>query len=146
MYVVSTYQGGVRIMYHIRTTWYQLVCTWYEPAPKIRVCRYLRTRATPPPKKEQNAQHTYQHVCTWYQPAHKIRICRYLFTRATSPPQKRTEGLLMKLLQKKQNINHQPKYRALPSSSTKQSAQQRVREQRRQSRTIPTGLARRRQE
>ena len=41
MYVVSTYQGGVRIMYHIRTTWYQLVCTWYEPAPKIRICRYL---------------------------------------------------------------------------------------------------------
>ena len=27
-------------------------------------------------------------------------ICRYLCTRATSPPQKRTEGLLMKLLQK----------------------------------------------
>ena len=50
-------------MYHIRTTWYQLVCTWYEPAPKIR-------------------------------------ICRYFCTRATSPPQKRTEGLLMKLLQK----------------------------------------------
>ena len=46
MYVVSTYQGGVRIMYHIRTTWYQLVCTWYEPAPKIRLCRYFCTRAT----------------------------------------------------------------------------------------------------
>ena len=34
----------------------------------------------PPPKKEQNAQHTYQHVCTWYQPAPNIRICRYLCT------------------------------------------------------------------
>ena len=34
---LSTYQGGVRIVYHIRTTWYQLVCTWYEPAPKILI-------------------------------------------------------------------------------------------------------------
>ena len=42
----------------------------------------------PPPKKEQNAQHTYQHVCTWYQPARKIRICRYLCTRATSQTKK----------------------------------------------------------
>ena len=50
---LSTYQGGVRFMYHIRTTWHQLVCTWYEPAPKIRICRYLCTRASlhPPPKK-----------------------------------------------------------------------------------------------
>ena len=54
----------------------------------------------PPPKKEQNAQHTYQHVCTWYQPAPKIRIWRYLCTRATSQKIKRTERLLMKLLQK----------------------------------------------
>ena len=45
-------QGGVRIMYHIRTTWYQLVCTWYKPAPKIPICRYLCTRATSPPKKK----------------------------------------------------------------------------------------------
>ena len=44
-------QGGVRFMYHIRTTSYQLVCTWYEPDPKIRICRYLCTRATSPPKK-----------------------------------------------------------------------------------------------
>ena len=36
--------------------------------------------------------------------------------------------------------------RALPSSSTNQSAQQRVREQHTQGRTSPTGLARRRQE
>ena len=49
--------------------------------------------------------------------------------------------------QKKQTkYNHQPKNRALPSSSTNQSAQQRVREQYTQGRTIPTGLARRRQE
>ena len=57
-------------MYHIRTTSYQLVCTWYEPDPKIRICRYLCTRAT--------------------------------------SPKKRTEGLLMKLLQKnkiKNNLN-----------------------------------------
>ena len=38
-------------MYHIRTTSYQLVCTWYEPDPKIRICRYLCTRATSPPQK-----------------------------------------------------------------------------------------------
>ena len=43
-------------------------------------------------------------------PGPKIRIpvCRYLCTRATSPPPKRTEGLLMKLLQKnkiKNNLN-----------------------------------------
>ena len=41
-------------------------------------------------------------------PGPKIRICRYLCTRATSPPKKRTEGLLMKLLQKnkiKNNLN-----------------------------------------
>ena len=25
---------------------YQHVCTWYRPAPKIRICRYLCTRAT----------------------------------------------------------------------------------------------------
>ena len=52
--------------------------------------------------------HAYQLVCTWYEPDPKIRICRYLCTRATSPPQKRTEGLLMKLLQKnkiKNNLN-----------------------------------------
>ena len=84
MHVVSTYQGGVRIMYHIPTTWYQLVCTWYQPALKIR-------------------------------------ICRYLCTRATFPPQKRTEGLLMKLLQKNKikinNLNtelchHRPRSKA----------------------------------
>ena len=39
----------------IRTTSYQLVCTWYEPDPKIRICRYLCTRAASPPKKEQKA-------------------------------------------------------------------------------------------
>ena len=33
------------------TTSYQLVCTWYEPAPKIRICSYLCTRATSPPQK-----------------------------------------------------------------------------------------------
>ena len=27
------------------------VCTWYQPAPKIRISRYVCTRATPPPKK-----------------------------------------------------------------------------------------------
>ena len=32
--------------WYIRTTWDQLVCTWCEPAPKIRICRYLCTRAT----------------------------------------------------------------------------------------------------
>ena len=87
---LSTYQGGVRIMYHIRTTWYQLVCTWYEPAPKTR-------------------------------------ICRYLCTRATSPPKKKNRRPLDESAPNKQNKNQQPKYRALPSSSTKQSAQQRVR-------------------
>ena len=47
--------------------------------------------------------------------------------------------------QKKQTkYNHQPKNRALPSSSTNQSAQQRVLEQYTQGRTSPTGLARRR--
>ena len=44
-------QGGGRFMYHIRTTSYQLVCTWYEPDPKIRICRYLCTRATSQKKK-----------------------------------------------------------------------------------------------
>ena len=49
--------------------------------------------------------------------------------------------------QKKQTKqNHQPKDRALPSLSTNQSAEQRVREQYTQGRTIPTGLAGRRQE
>ena len=52
-------------------------------------------------------------LCTTYVqlsfdvPGPKICICRYLCTRATSPPQK-TEGLLMKLLQKnkiKNNLN-----------------------------------------
>ena len=41
-------------------------------------------------------------------PGPKIRICRYLCTRAACPPHKRTEGLLMKLLQKnkiKNNLN-----------------------------------------
>ena len=38
-------------VYHIRTTSYQLVCTWYEPDPKIRICRYLCTRAKSPKKK-----------------------------------------------------------------------------------------------
>ena len=33
-------------------------------------------------------------------PRYVRSICRYLCTRATSPPQKRTEGFLMKLLQK----------------------------------------------
>ena len=42
--------------------------------------------------------------------------------------------------------NHQPKNRALPSSSTNQSEQQRVREQYTQGRTSPTGLAPCRQE
>ena len=38
-----------RIMYHIRT--------YLSSAPKIRICRYVCTRATsPPPKKEQKAQ------------------------------------------------------------------------------------------
>ena len=61
---------GTFVDYAFRTTWYQLVCTRYEPAPKIR-------------------------------------ICRYLCTRATSPQKKRTEGLLMKLLQKnKKKINN----------------------------------------
>ena len=46
----------------------------------------------------------------------------------------------------KSKKNHQPKYRALPSSSTNQSAQQRVREQHTQGKTIPTGLAWRRRE
>ena len=39
-----------RIMYHIRT--------YLSSAPKIRICRYVCTRATSPPqKKEQKAQH-----------------------------------------------------------------------------------------
>ena len=39
-----------RIMYHIRT--------YLSSAPKIRICRYVCTRATsPPPKKKQKAQH-----------------------------------------------------------------------------------------
>ena len=43
-------------VYHIRTTSYQLVCTWYEPDPKIRICRYLMYQGyIPPPKKEQKA-------------------------------------------------------------------------------------------
>ena len=45
-------------MYHIRTTWYQLVYTWYEPAPKIRICRHLRTRATSPKKTFSPWTHT----------------------------------------------------------------------------------------
>ena len=38
-------------------------------------------------------------------PGPKIRICRYLCARATSPQKKRTEGLLMKLLQKNKTKN-----------------------------------------
>ena len=39
-----------RIMYHIRT--------YLSSAPKIRICRYVCTRATsPPPKKKLKAQH-----------------------------------------------------------------------------------------
>ena len=46
------------------------------------------------------------------------------------------------MLLKKRKRNHLPKNRAaLPSSSTKQSAQQRVREQYTQGITSPTGLA-----
>ena len=41
------------------------------------------------------------------------------------------------MLLKKKKRNHQPKNRALPSSSTKQSAQQRVREQRTKGTTSP---------
>ena len=45
-------------MYHIRTTWYQLVYTCSEPAPKIRICRHLRTRATSPKKTFSPWTHT----------------------------------------------------------------------------------------
>ena len=47
---------------------------------------------------------------------------------------------------KQTKYNQQPKNRSLPSLSTNPSAQQRVREQYTRGRTIPTGLARRRQE
>ena len=63
----------------------------YEPGPH------------PPPKKEQNAQHTYQHVCTLYQPAPKIRIGRYLCTRATSQQKKKSRRPIDEIAPKKQN-------------------------------------------
>ena len=68
----------------------------YLVPSKIRICRYLCTRAASP--KKQRTEGLLMKLlqknkrCTWSQ----IRICRYLCTRATSPPQKRTEGLLMK--------------------------------------------------
>ena len=40
-------EAQLRVRHHA----YQPVCTWYEPDPKIRICRYLCTRATSPPKK-----------------------------------------------------------------------------------------------
>ena len=50
-----------------------------------------------------------------------------LMYQGYSPPPNRRP--IDEIAPKKQNKNHQPKYRALSSSSTKQSAQQRVREQ-----------------
>ena len=46
-------------MPHMFVNWCKDVfCTWHQPAPKIRICRYVCTRATSPPqKKEQKAQH-----------------------------------------------------------------------------------------
>ena len=137
-----------RVGYVLCTSYVQPGISSYVPGmsrlPRFVYVDTYEPGLHPPPKKEQNAQHTYQHVCTWYQPAPKIRLCRYLCTRATSP--KKNRRPLDEIAPKKQNKNQQPKYRALPSSPTEQSAQQRVREQRRQGRTIPTGLARRRQE
>ena len=48
-----------------------------------------------------------QYSCGWASLTDpKIRVCRYLCTRATPPPQKRTEGLLMKLLEKNKIKNN----------------------------------------
>ena len=81
---------------------------------------------------------------TWFQDTY-MQVLMYLVP-GLHPPQKKNRRPVDEIAPKKQNKNQQPKYRALPSSSTKQSAQQRVREQRRQGRTIPTGLARCRKE
>ena len=50
-----------------------------------------------------------------YVPGPKIRICRYLCTRAASPKKQRTEGLLMKLLQKNKRCTwSQDTYMSVP--------------------------------
>ena len=73
-----------RVGYVLCTTYVQPGISSYVPGMS-RLPRYVYVDTYepvlhPPPKKEQNAQHTYQHVCTWYQPAPNIRICRYLCT------------------------------------------------------------------
>ena len=82
-YVPATYIPKKKLARTCVRTWYQHVCIWYQPAPKIRICTYVCTRATsnkkkqnimpskrsgchtrtapglhPKTKKEQNAQHT----------------------------------------------------------------------------------------
>ena len=128
---VCTWYLRTSVGYVLCTTYVQPGISSYVPGMS-RLPRYVYVDTYepglhPPPKKDQNTQHTYQHVCTWYQPAPKIRRRRYLCTRATSPPQKKNRRPIDEIAPKKQNKNQQPKYRALPSSSTKQSAQQRVR-------------------
>ena len=98
-------------MYHIRTTWYQLVCTWYEPAPKIRICTYLCTRATSPPQKiaegllmkllQKNKR------CTWSQDTY-MSVLMY---QGYFPPQKNNRRPIDEIAQKNKN-KKQPKYRA----------------------------------
>ena len=89
-----------RVGYVLCTTYVQPGISSYVPGGISRLPRYVYVYSYEPglhlpPKKEQNAQHTYQHVCTWYQPTPKR-----LMYQGHIPPKKRTEGLLMKLLQK----------------------------------------------
>ena len=69
------------IVYHILT---YLVSARYQPATKIRICRYVCARvgyvlgATYSEVCTSTGVSTF--VCTWYQPAPKIRICRYVCT------------------------------------------------------------------
>ena len=56
---VCTRVGYVLCTTYVRT-WYEHVCSWYQPAPKIRI-QYVDTYVPglhPKKKKEQNAQHT----------------------------------------------------------------------------------------
>ena len=96
--------------------------------------------------REQHTQGTTSPLKPLLYSSDGARSCRLLFAVSAAvrtwcggetSTSKRVRVLVTRCSSKKSKTNHQPKNRALPSSSTKQSAQQRVREQHTQGTTSP---------
>ena len=81
-YVPATYIPKKKLARTCVRTWYQHVCIWYQPAPKIRTIMYIRMYQgyIQPKKTKHNAQQT-------------LRVPHTHSTRATSKNKKGTERL-----------------------------------------------------